>query len=121
MIFAMALPLPAWAEVCDKIRPDWDGKAVTAVGEALYLFSTVPSLTLMIATAFAIRFRNKWGALVVVVLWSIYATVVSFADPTGVRDFAIQEGCVGPNTLFIVAIGIICVGLVLYTSPRAKD
>ena len=49
------LPTAAWAKVCDKERPDWNGTPVTAVGEAIALFSNPVSLVLLMVTALAVR------------------------------------------------------------------
>ena len=64
------LPSAAWAEVCDKERPAWDGAPVTPVTEAVALFSSLPALVLICATLLALRFRHQWGGLIVVLLWS---------------------------------------------------
>lgn len=116
------LPSTALADVCSNTRPGWDGVPVSLVQEAIFLFSTPFSLALILASLLAIRFRHQWGALVVVVLWTIVVTMVTMADPTGVRDVAISEGCVGSPTLFIGIVAAICVGMMLYTSPgKAPD
>lgn len=123
-LIATLLPGAAWAEVCDKVRPGWDGTPVTMVGEALVQFMTIPSLALLLASAIAIRFRSQWGAAAVVVLWTIWVSVVAFLDTTGgIRDAAIIEGCIGAPVLFIVAVAAICTGMIIYTfpPPRRED
>lgn len=123
-LIATLLPGAAWAEVCDKVRPGWDGTSVTMVGEALVQFMTIPSLALLLASAIAIRFRSQWGAAAVVVLWTIWVSVVAFLDTTGgIRDAAIIEGCIGAPVLFIVAVAAICTGMIIYTfpPPRRED
>jgi len=114
----IACTSPALAEVCDKARPSWDGQPVSTFQEAIFLFSTFPSLILLVATAAALRFRSQWGGLAVVVLWTMLITVFTATDPTGTGEFALSEGCVGSPALFIVAVAAICVGTVLYTLPR---
>ena len=115
------LPGPAWAEVCDKMRPNWDGTATTAMGEALALFLSPGGLFLLAATAVALVLRSQWGGLVVVLLWTGFITLVTMADPSGSRAPGLVEGCVGPPTLFIALAAAICVGTVLYTLPRKAD
>ena len=112
------LASPVWAEVCDKERPLWDGVPASAVSEAIALFSSPLALLLLIATAFALRFRHAWGGLAVVVAWTGFITVVLTYDPTGIRASAISEGCIGPPTLFIALAIAICIGTILYTAPR---
>lgn len=113
-------PAPAWAEVCDKSRPNWDGTPASAVDEALFLFSTPASLVLLICTLVVIRFRHQWGALAVVVLWTLLVSVIAMADPTGLRVSEIAEGCAGSSTLFIALVAAICGGMILYTSRRPE-
>ena len=113
------LPLPAWAEVCDKQRPNWDGTPVSTLNEAILLFSSAPALILLIVTAFVIRFKHQWGALVMVVLWAIFASFASFYD-ADIKQSAIIEGCMGPSTLFVAVVAAICIGLILYVVPRPK-
>ncbi len=111
-----ALPTPALAEVCDTIRPGWDGTPVTALGEALALLTSVPALALLVATALAFRFRSQWGGLLVVLLWAGYGALLTMAD-SGARAAAMAEGCVGSPTLFLGATAAICVAMILYTAP----
>ncbi|MEP4197146.1 MAG: hypothetical protein ABJL99_16090 [Aliishimia sp.] len=120
LILACLTPSALWAEVCDKARPAWDGNTVSAWQEAVFLFSTLPALVLIVASMLAIRFRHQWGALVVVVLWTLLVTMVSMADPTGIQKLAAAEGCVGSPALFIGVVAAICGGMILYTVPRAK-
>lgn len=112
------LPGPALAAVCDDARPNWDGVPVTAFAEAVSLLSTPPALILLVATALVVRFKNQWGGLVVVVLWTLFASLLTMFDPTGVREIATQEGCFGSPALFIAAVAAICVAMILYTAPR---
>ncbi len=109
-----ALPNAAWAEVCDKIRPDWDGSPVSGLQEALQLALTAPVLALLIATGAALKFRSQWGGLAVFVLWTGYASLLSFGS---LRTEAQAEGCAGSPTLFIAAVAAICVATIIYTAP----
>lgn len=109
---------PAVAEVCDKLRPDWDGEPVSAIGVAISLFASPISLILLIATAFAIRFRSQWGALAVVLGWTVNVSLISMVDPGGVRQIARVEGCIGSPALFIGLVAAICAGMIIYTMPR---
>jgi drug/metabolite transporter (DMT)-like permease len=123
--FMVAITLcatPALAEVCDKVRPGWTpGTQITTVGEAVALFSTGPALVLLVATAVVLRFRSQWGGLAVTMLWSVLVSFIAMdafgEDPTGIRDHAIREGCVGAPTLFIALVTAICIVTVLYTAP----
>ena len=112
------LPLPARADVCQTQRPDWDGVPVTALGEALGLLLSAAGLVLLCLSLAALRFRNQWIGLATILLWTVFFSVLTMADPTGVRALAQAEGCIGPPSLFIALGAAICVGIVLYTKPR---
>ena len=122
MSAALALtfaPLPAFAEVCDKVRPLWDPSApATSWDELIGLMATPPSLALLVLSALAVRFRHQWGALIVVVAWSVWVSVVALSAPDEVRLAAIAEGCIGSPVLFIIAVAAICGAMILYTSRR---
>lgn len=112
------VPGAASAEVCDKVRPGWDGAPMSATAEAIALFATLPSLALILATLAALRFRSQWGGLVVVVGWSLWTSVLVFVGGRELRPAAVAEGCMGSQTLFLGAVVAICVGTILYTLPR---
>ena len=115
-------PGTAWAEVCDKIRPDWNREAVSLMTETVQLFGTPISLFLLISTALVIRFRSSWGALVVFVGWSFAVATVTFWDPTGgLREAAQIEGCIGSPTLYIAIIITVCGAMMLYINREPKD
>lgn len=111
-------PMSAMAEVCDKERPNWDGLPISGFAEALTQFSSPAALFLLAASALAIRFRNQWAALAVMLLWTGLISIITMIDPSGVNAAARAEGCAGSATLFIVAVTAICVGMILYTAPR---
>lgn len=114
------LPAPAWAEICDKERPDWDGAPVGMVGEAITLFLSPAGIGLLLLSVVALRFRQQWIGLLAVILWAVFVTIVTMADPTGLRLQGMAEGCIGSPALFIVAAAAICVAIVLYTKPRSS-
>ncbi len=115
---AALLPGAAWAGACETVRPDWDGVPVTALGEALALFSTPAALFLLAASVTAIILRSAIGALVVCVLWSGLTMIVVTTDPTGLRDPARIEGCSGSPALFIIAIAVLCGAMILHTTRK---
>ena len=102
-VVAAFYPEIALADICGTLDPNWDGLPVSALQELVSLAATPPALILLIATAFVIRFKHQWGALVVVVLWTIYASALTMFDPTGIREPAMAEGCVGSNTVNALA------------------
>ena len=119
LIAALALaPSPVLAKVCDKERPNWDGTPVSAIGEAIVLFSTLPSLALIAATLIVLRYKSVWGGLAVVVAWTALVSIINSERINSLRKAAVDEGCIGPNTLFIAITIAICIAIVLYTAPR---
>jgi hypothetical protein len=117
-MLALVTPGAALAEVCDKTRPSWDGEPVNAFGEAVFLFSSPAALLLVLGSLIVIRFRHQWGALGIVVLWTLLVSLISMGDPTGLKEFEVAEGCIGSPVLFIGVVTAICVGMILYTTPR---
>ena len=119
---AFLAPVPAWAEVCTLQRPGWDGTPVTAFGELLFLLQTPVVLILIILTALALRFRSEWGGLAVVVGWSLSTFLATGWGSNGdTRALAINEGCIGNSTLYILFAALVCIGVVLYTAPLKRD
>lgn len=111
---------PSYAEVCAQMRPNWTpGAPASAWDELIALMSTPPSLVLILASLIAIRFAHQWGALIVVLLWTLWVSLVAMSSPDAARLAALQEGCIGSPTLFIAAVAAICVGMILYTTRRA--
>ncbi|MEL7167096.1 MAG: hypothetical protein AAGL96_16635 [Pseudomonadota bacterium] len=109
---------PLLAEVCDKERPDWDGVTETAWSEAFTLFLSPLGLLLVALSVVAVQFRWQWTGLATILGWTAFITIVTMADPTGLRADAMAEGCIGPPTLFIALAAAICVMIVLRTKPR---
>ncbi|WP_299048443.1 hypothetical protein [uncultured Tateyamaria sp.] len=123
-ITATLFSTPALAEVCDKVRPLWQpGTQATALTEALHFFATPLGLILVALSAVAIARRWQWVGLATILGWTGLVSLVALGasiDPTSVHALAVAEGCVGPPTLFIVAVAAICVGIVLWTKPRTS-
>ncbi len=85
------------------------------------MFSSPLALFLLAATIITLRFRNHWAALAVCVAWSFLASSLTFFSPAGgQRAASVAEGCAGPATVFIGMIGILCVVMILYTSPKKE-
>ena len=118
---ALLFPTQAMAEVCSQERPAWAGTPVSALGEFLILLQTPIVLLLVVATALVIRFRHEWGGLVVVVGWSLSTyLVLDWAGTDSVRTAAMNEGCIGKPSIFIVVAVMVCIGVVLYTAPLKR-
>ena len=120
LILTLLAPGAAQADVCADLRPGWDGSAVGPIQEALYLFVTPLSLFLILTSLLVLRFRHQWGALAVVVGWTVLVSIVAMADPTGLQEIARAEGCMGSPALFIGIVAAICGGMIIYTAPRSQ-
>lgn len=114
------LPTTALAEACATLRPDWDGTAVTALDELLYLVGTAPALLLILGAALAIRLQSQWGGLIVIVLWTVLVTYILMGNQDIARA-ATLEGCIGSPALFIALVAAICVAIVVRTLPRPSE
>ncbi len=121
VVLLVLVASPALAEVCDKERPDWDGMPVSAIAEAVILFLSPLGLILLACTALAVRYRSQWGGVAITVGWTGFATLVTMADPSGVRALAQAEGCIGPSSLFVALAAAISAGTILYTAPRGAQ
>lgn len=119
LIFAI-LPGAAWAEVCDTVRPGWDGTSATQVTEALGLFTSPLILFLVAALGVAVVFRHAMGTALVALLWSFFITYLVLPDTSGVRSAAANEGCIASPALFIGLSAAICGAAVFYTFRREK-
>ena len=117
-ITLIGTPGSALAQTCHEIRPQWDGAPVTMLQEAIFLFGSPLSLILLLGSALAVRFRHQWGALVAVLGWTAFVSVIDFMpQATGLNAAAQAEGCLGSSSLFIAGVAAICVSVILYTAP----
>ena len=112
------LPAPAWAQVCEELRPGWDGTPISAWSEALSLFTSPAALILLAGSLIAVRYKSQWGTLAACVGWSALVSVFAFWD--GGRTDAMAEGCIGSPMIFILAAATLCVAMVLYIGVPAK-
>ncbi len=115
---ACSLPHLAYAEVCDKIRPEWaPGTRVSSIGEALYAFSTLPALILVLLTFAALIVRVRALSFVLVLIWIGAALLLHFGSGE-IQISAISEGCMGSLFATQTLIAAICV-LLSATTIRA--
>ena len=104
-------PLPAWAEVCDKERPDWvaaNGPA-TGLDELFFLFTSLPGLGILGAlTLAALTGQMRYFAISLVFSVLVGAGYwMNATQPDEITRAAIAEGCVGPQALPLTALGVI--------------
>ncbi|MBV2358699.1 hypothetical protein KUH32_02855 [Thalassococcus sp. CAU 1522] len=119
VLTALSLPGTAAAEVCDKLRPGWDGTPQTLAGEAMGLFLSPAGLFLTTALLVAVLFRHAMGTALAALMWSAFISyLVLHSDP--LLFAAMEEGCVAQPTLFIAASAAICLAAVIFTFRREE-
>lgn len=116
-----ALPLPAFAEVCDKVRPDWlpeDGP-VGALAEAFYVLTSPLGVVLLAFVVLAMVRPRRWLAVVVALPLLALAGLLFLARGAEVAAMAMAEGCIGgigPT----VALLVLLAAAVLVRGFRAR-
>ena len=110
-IFLALAPAPALADVCALERPDWDPSLGPATGltELFFLFTSLPGLGILGAlTLAALTGQKRYFVISAVFALVIGAALwINATQPDDLTRTAIAEGCVGPQTLPIVACAII--------------
>lgn len=120
------VPTAVFAEVCDKERPFWDPHTgpASAWDELLGLTILPIPLLLFGITFVALVLHRRILFALCAILWLATATTVYLnrftKDLTGVAEFAIKEGCIGPPHLFIALAIAIC-ALMIYGAQRPRN
>lgn len=102
-------PMPAAAEVCDKVRPDWaaaDGP-VGALAELAYVLTSPVGLILLGLVALALFWPRRWVAVIVALPVLALAGLLFLARGAEIAGLAMAEGCIGgigPTVALLVLI-----------------
>ncbi len=114
VLFAL-LPTSALAEVCDKERPDWSPALGPATGldELVFLFTSLPGLGLLGALTLAALTAQKRYFAITALFAALIGTALSL-PPDDLTRTAITEGCVGPQTLPIIACATLTVTALIF-------
>jgi hypothetical protein len=120
LILAVALVLlahSALAEVCDKIRPDWDASlgAVTWWDEALRVLSSFPGLVVLASLAFGLLRPNLWISTACAVPALAFAGLLSSSYRAETAVLVRAEGCMAS----VWPVALLLVGLAGLTIVRA--
>lgn len=111
LALAAWLPSTAFAEVCDKERPNWDGTPLTVFSELVHFVST-PAFYVLFTRATTCAFlRNRWLALPCLLWCGLLLANWFVPTPPGfddIRNAAIRAECIGPQTLPISLTIAIC-------------
>lgn len=103
------LPLPAQAEVCDKVRPGWtpvDGP-VGALAEAGYVLASPVGLILLAFVALAMIWPRRRLAVLAALPLLVLAGLLFLARRADVAVHAMTEGCIGgigPTVVLLILI-----------------
>lgn len=103
-----ALPAAAFAEVCDKVRPDWEAGAGPQgwLAETVYILASPPSLVLVLLLALALWLPRLWIALPVALLTLAFAALLAISRQTDMAELAIAEGCIATAAPAIVTLTV---------------
>lgn len=103
-----ALPAAAFAEVCDKVRPDWEAGAGPQgwLAETVYILASPPSLVLVLLLALALWLPRLWIALPVALLTLAFAALLAISRQTDMAALAIAEGCIATAAPAIVTLTV---------------
>ena len=113
----MLLPTTAFAEVCDKERPLWDGTPTTAWSEAIILLTSPSQIILLAATMLAIWYGWRIACLILALIWVAFIPMMLTRDLDDMTWEASREGCIGSPILFMGLCSAISV-LSFYAAMR---
>jgi len=104
----LSLPIPALAEVCDKIRPDWTADAGPQgwLAETAYILASPPSLALAILLLLALAFPRLWLALPATLLTLAFAALLLVSRQAPMAVAARTEGCLATATPAIALLAL---------------
>lgn len=108
---ALLAPMPAMAEVCDKLRPDWtpDDGPVGWLAETALIFTSPPGLVLL--ALFALAMWRGWRVPLVIVTMAAVALafLLYVGNGAAMATTGRAEGCIGsqiPAAAFSLGLGV---------------
>lgn len=109
---------PAFAEVCDKVRPLWDGDQVGQLEELFHMLASPAGVVIVVLLIAAVSLRRMWFSIpVALALFGLSAVI--FLDwfwlGDGIAYAAYREGCMGGVHLTVACLILAAVTLVLWT------
>lgn len=122
--FAIAIPLsPAFAEVCDKVRPTWTGETISTFGELTHFIYTTPGLIVAGVLAIVLLTRLRYTAIAGAAIALALAGIAVFEHfaPDEIAQAARAEGCVGSPWLVVVALTLSALLMLSFArTPRGR-
>jgi hypothetical protein len=118
---ALLAPQAAWAEVCDKTRPDWtpDQGPVTGGGETLYILASPVGLGLLAVMVLALIFPRRWLAILAALPALALAGLLVISRQSDIAALAMQEGCIGTAMPAVVLL-VLAAAMVLVRGFQAR-
>lgn len=106
------LPGAAQAEVCDKIRPNWQTAtgAQSAAEEAAYVLFSPVGLVVLGLLAASLVFPRRWFAIVAVLPAVGFGSLLALGRRGEMSAQAMAEGCVGsitPTLLILMVLAAV--------------
>lgn len=111
--FATAFATPALAEVCDDLRPNWDGKELSPLNELPYFLLSPLGVGLLCLWLWAWYRAKKWVAYPVAIVTCL--ALLNMILETAVIDpimEAIQVGCMGSyevNAVLMISLSVLII------------
>lgn len=117
---------PAFAEVCDKVRPRWDPSSGSInLFEELYFFFTSPfGIGLILLIAATLYFKKRWLSIscaALIFLVAVLTTAGWFFLSDGIIRAAHQEGCRASPLVTIGVLALLSIWLFHYGKPRVTQ
>lgn len=121
LIFFFALaPSIAFAEVCDKERPAWNGVPVSAWEDLIFLSTHVLFWPVWIALAAAIVLKRTSLTIIAGTIAALH-TLLQLSQLTDtITRAAIREGCIASPPLFIGLCAAICLASIYLALRRRR-
>lgn len=120
-LLAIAAPLsPAFAEVCDKARPNWTGEPVSAFAELMNFIYTTPGLIVAGVLAVVLLTRLRYTAIAgaAIALGLAGLAIFEHFSPDEIGRAARAEGCVGSPWLVVVVLTLCALLMMFFARPR---
>jgi hypothetical protein len=122
------LPTGAIAEVCDKVRPDWNpSDGPVGPFEDVVLFFVTPFGLILLALAVAsVLVRRTWlTALTTVIMTAVLAPFWSeWGEDNEVMRLAIAEGCRAAASPILIIVVLVTLAIIpavaTWRSPRSR-
>lgn len=118
---AALLPLPAHAESCAAIRPDWTAEAgpQSALAETAYILASPPVLALALLLALGAWFPRIWLAFPAALLTLGFAGLLFLSRQSDAAAQALAEGCIATPLPALILLVLAAAAVLVRAFRRA--